>query len=105
MPLDLIQASTVALDANFRRRVAVGMYQVAREHLLITGNEPQQIMNKALARMVMQSDADQFIKYAAMVVTDPDVMSVGSATAIPATISDTLIVNTIREMWPTIAGS
>lgn len=89
-------------DRKFGERVAMAFYRIAREVL----DEPSDTIGHEnrtnFARSILLQDADSFIPYGAMAISDPAIVALN--TTRQQDISDALILTVVRNMWNTLAG-
>lgn len=102
MALSLTGGGSIATDATFRGRVAMAFYFVARQVYTegsgVDGHEERE----RFARSVTFQDANDFQKYAAMVVTDPTI--VAATPASQAAVTDAQIIAAVTAMWNTLSN-
>lgn len=102
MPLNLSQGAVIALDGPFQARVAMAFFYVARSVFTENPETPGHENRERFARGILVSDAESFLQYAAMVVTDPDIIAAGPANG--AAVTDGQIINAVAAMWNTLAN-
>lgn len=88
-------------DKKFGQRVAMAFYRVAREVL----NEPAAPAHEVranFARSIFLQDADDFIPYGAMAISDPAIVALNTTNQ--NAITDEMVLAAVRNMWNTLAG-
>jgi hypothetical protein len=100
VPLTTTQAATIAADTTFIARVRIAFYFVAREKMgpKVNGETDEDVNNRRQeARSVLMAEQTQFAKYAATIVTHPDIIAATPANA--AAVTDVQLVTAVREIW------
>lgn len=102
MAVTLAQQVTAVATESFQYRVAMGMFAIAREVLFEGKSIEGHALRYNFATGVVNSDYMSFLKYAALVATDPVIVS--AAPTSTDAITDATILASIRRMWNPLSG-
>lgn len=105
MPLSLTGGATVVANNTFQARVALAFYFVAREVITENGTTTTDEIRLRFAYSVIRQDYDEFLKLAAVVVTDPTIVqALPAVSPDQASITDQMIVTAVQNVWSRLAG-
>lgn len=96
----------LATDPQFSERVSMALYHIAREVL----DEPAETWGHPLRRnfasAVIGQEAENFARYAALVITDPAITALFEANpnAGNSDVEDQQIEDAVRRMWNAIVS-
>ncbi len=91
----------LATSRQFSERVSMALYHVAREVLDEDSTVPGHPLRRSLASAIVGQDAEQFVRYSGLVITDPAIRAifVTKPSANDSDISDELLLAAVRLMW------
>lgn len=103
MALSLSGAVPIVADSGFQGRVALGFYFVARQVYAESDQTPDHEARVRFARSILLLSMDDFLRYAALVVTDPAIVALNPAPTVGNPPSDAQIITAIQNVWTTLA--
>lgn len=93
----------LAADQTFRERVAMAIFATARNVLSEDPSTPNHDQRVTHAQgVLLTSDTEQLLHYAALVASDPAVIALDTQTS--AGVTDDLIVSVVEQAWNPISG-
>ena len=102
MALTLELGATLVSNTAFKSRVAMAFYYVARSVVTEAAGTPGHENRDRFARSIVFQPYEAFLQYAAMVITDPDIIAASPTVAAPPT--DAQIVAAVTRMWNTLSN-